>query len=329
MSLKAIAAELGLSLTTVSRALNDYPEVSSKTKIKVKQVADRLGYVPNSIARGLALGRANAVGIVFPATVNDLGDVNYLHVLSSMSERFAKEGIDLLIISAPPEHELATYERIIKGGRVDAFIVPRTKVHDERLAYLHQRKIPFVAHGRSEGFIHPYAWFDMDNAHGAALAAKQLINAGHRSIAYLGADLSYNFIQQRYQAFKNEVCQYPDIRLQEYRIGLEQNSGFLVTQHLLEQTILPDAIFVDNHMAAVGVLLALSKAGLNLNQDIKVIVYGMLSQQTILPTHDIQTIEIPKTIDVGYELAELMLNLLKKDEISSVLYQPVLGFIEY
>ncbi|OUY08683.1 LacI family DNA-binding transcriptional regulator [Acinetobacter populi] len=329
MSLKAIAEELGLSLTTVSRALNDYPEVSSKTKIKVKQVADRLGYVPNSIARGLALGRANAVGIVFPATVNDLGDVNYLHVLSSMSECFAKEGIDLLIISAPPEHELATYERIIKGGRVDAFIVPRTKVNDERLAYLYQRKIPFVAHGRSDEFIYPYAWFDMDNAYGAALAAKQLINAGYQSIAYLAADLSYNFIQQRYQAFKNEVSQYPDIHLQEYRIGLEQNSGFLVTQHLLEQAVLPEAIFVDNHMAAIGVLLAISKAGLILGKDINIIVYGMLSEQMILPAPNIQTIEIPKEIDVGYELTKLMLNLLKKDGISSVLYQPVLRSIAY
>lgn len=108
MSLKAIAQELELSLTTVSRALNDYPEVSSKTKKRVREVASRIGYIPNPIARGLALGKANAVGIVFPATVNDLGDVNYLKVLSSMSERFAQEGIDLFIISAPPENELAT-----------------------------------------------------------------------------------------------------------------------------------------------------------------------------------------------------------------------------
>lgn len=147
-----------------------------------------------------------------------------------------------------------------------------------------------------------------------------MINAGYQSIAYLAADLSYNFIQQRYQAFKNEVSQYPDIHLQEYRIGLEQNSGFLVTQHLLEQAVLPEAIFVDNHMAAIGVLLAISKAGLILGKDINIIVYDMLSEQMILPAQNIQTIEIPKEIDVGYELTKLMLNLLKKDGISSVLY---------
>lgn len=326
MSLKQIAEELGLSLTTVSRALNNYPEVSAKTKQKVKDAAQRLGYIPNPIARGLALGKANAVGIVFPATVNELGDVNYLKVLSSMSERFAQEGIDLFIISATSENELASYERIINGGRVDAFIVPRTKVRDIRLEYLHQRNIPFVAHGRSEDFLQPYAWFDMDNQHGAELAAQNFIDSGCQSIAYFCADLSYNFIYQRYTAFKNIIAQYPEIRLHTYHTGLDQNSGYVAAYEMFKTSQRPEAIFVDNHVAAFGVLLALSEMGIKINQDILVIVYGRLPDAMGTLTKAIQTIQIPQNIQVGYELAELMLKRLNNCDIHhlNILYRPVL-----
>ncbi|MFT4020785.1 MAG: substrate-binding domain-containing protein [Acinetobacter sp.] len=326
MSLKQIAQELGLSLTTVSRALNDYPEVSAKTKKKVKEVAQRLDYIPNPIARGLALGKANAVGIVFPATVNDLGDVNYLKVLSAMSERFAQERIDLFIISASSENELASYERIIHGGRVDAFIVPRTKVHDVRLDYLQQKKIPFVAHGRSDGCHQPYAWFDMDNAYGAKLAALHFMDLNCKRIAYFCADIAYNFIHQRYNAFQQTLSQASDIQLDTYHSGLEQSRGYLAAQEMLDSPQRPDAIFIDNHAAAFGVLLALSEAGLKIQKDIQVIVYGMLSDTAIALTKGISTIQIPQQINAGHELADLMLKVLHQEDIHTlqVLHRPVL-----
>src|SRR5881409_3921427 len=96
MSLKKIAEELGLSLTTVSRALNGYPEVAEPTRIAVQKAAARLHYRPDARARGLALGRADAVGIVFPITPSDLGDLQFLEVAHAMSERFAQAGMDLL-----------------------------------------------------------------------------------------------------------------------------------------------------------------------------------------------------------------------------------------
>ena len=189
MSLKKIADELGLSLTTVSRALNGYPEVAEPTRVAVQQAAARLHYQPDSRARGLALGRANAVGIVFPIRP-DAMDWQCLEVANAMSERFAQAGLDLLIISATPQDELSAYRRAIAGRRVDAFVVPHTRVDDERLALLHASGTPFVAYGRSASFEPTYAYFDFDDEAGARIAAERLIGFGHRAIGYIGAPAS-------------------------------------------------------------------------------------------------------------------------------------------
>ena len=156
MSLKEIAQELGLSLTTVSRALNGYSDVSGKTRELVVAAAKARGYRPNPSALRLATGRTNAIGVVYPLTTNDISDPLFLDVVGGMTTRLDKAGFDLLIISAMPGEEMRPYVRMIEGRRVDALIVARTLMHDPRLEYLSERGYPFVAYGRSE-ITKPYA----------------------------------------------------------------------------------------------------------------------------------------------------------------------------
>jgi LacI family transcriptional regulator len=86
MDLKALSASLNLSMTTVSRALNGYSDVSEKTRQRVIEAARTLGYQPNSVARNLALGRANAIGIVYPLEAGDVADPRFLEVVSGITE---------------------------------------------------------------------------------------------------------------------------------------------------------------------------------------------------------------------------------------------------
>ncbi|HNB43005.1 MAG TPA: LacI family DNA-binding transcriptional regulator, partial [Burkholderiaceae bacterium] len=145
IDLKQLSARLGLSQTTVSRALNGYTDVSAKTRERVAQMAQELGYQPNSAARRLARGQADAVGIVYPLEAGDLGDPNFLFVVEGMSERLEAEDMDLLIASARSHAELRTYDRLLRGGRVDGVIVARTQVEDARIDYLRTAGFPFVA----------------------------------------------------------------------------------------------------------------------------------------------------------------------------------------
>ena len=312
MSLKKIAEELGLSLTTVSRALNGYPEVAQPTRIAVQEAAARHHYKPDARARGLALGRADAVGIVFPITPSDLGDLHFLEVANAMSERLGHAGLDLLIISATAKDELTAYRRAIAGRRVDAFVVPRTRIADDRLELLQSTETPFVAYGRSANLRAPYAWFDFDNVAGARMATERLIGLGHRSIGYLGAPPEYNFAAQRFQGFQGAL-QDANLALDPaavQRIALDRRSGYAAMQRMLSVPEPPTALLVDNHLAGVGALHAALHAGLVLGHDLSAIVYDGLGPDSVIRSR-ITYVDQPTASLVGTMLAEMVLQRLK------------------
>ncbi|MFT4257812.1 MAG: substrate-binding domain-containing protein [Pseudoxanthomonas sp.] len=325
MSLKRIAQELGLSLTTVSRALNGYPEVAAATCAAVREAAARLNYQPNAAARGLALGRTNAVGLVFPVTPGDLGDSLFLQVAAAMSERFASENIDLLIVSAQPDAELAAYDRAIRARRVDAFVVARTRVRDARLELLLERGVPFVAYGRSDGLQAPYAWFDFDNALGARLASERLLGLGHRQLGYLGAPPEYNFAAQRYAGFEAVLHAAGLLPAAVLRKALDRASGFAAMQELLALPAPPSAVLVDNHLAGVGAMHAVLSAGMEPGRDISLIVHGGLDADSLIQ-HPVTLVRPPTPTATGLALAELMLRRLGGEPVErlQVLRQPVL-----
>lgn len=331
MSLKKIAEELGLSLTTVSRALNGYPEVAQPTRLAVQEAAARHHYKPDARARGLALGRADAVGIVFPITPGDLGDLQFLEVANAMSERLAQAGLDLLIISATAKDELSAYRRAIAGRRVDAFVVPRTRLDDERLELLQQSEMPFIAYGRSANLRAPYAWFDFDNVAGARLAAERLIGLGHRAIGYLGAAPDYNFAAQRFEGFLGALrdaglALAPDA---VQRGALDRRSGYSAMQRLLAVPEPPTAVLVDNHLAGVGALHAALNAGLVLGRDLSAIVYDGIGPDSVIRSR-ITSVDQPTAGLVGTMLAEMVLERLTGVEPQALqrLRMPVLSIGE-
>jgi LacI family transcriptional regulator len=312
MSLKKIADELGLSLTTVSRALNGYPEVAERTRVAVREAAARLHYHPDARARGLALGRADAVGIVFPMTPGDLGDMQFLQVAHAMSERLAQAGLGMLIISASAEDELSAYQRTITGRRVDAFVVARTKVDDERLAMLRDSETPFVAYGRSANFASPYAWLDFDNVAGARMATERLIGFGHRALGYLGAPPVYNFAAQRFEGYA-AALHAAGLALDQsavQRVALDRRSGYAAMQALLALPARPSAVLVDNHLAGVGAVHAALHAGCVLGRDLSVIVYDGLGPDSVI-RNAITSVDQPTASVVGTMLAEMVLARLQ------------------
>lgn len=319
VSLKKIAEELGLSLTTVSRALNGYPEVAAQTRQAVLAAAERLRYKPNASARGLALGRADAVGLVFPITPGDLGDAQFLDVAAAMTERFTGEGIDLLIISASAKDELAAYERAITGRRIDAFVVARTRVSDVRLALLRERQVPFVAYGRSAMLRPPYAWLDFDNEAGAALAARRLLALGHKRLGYLGAPALYNFAAQRFSGFARTVAEGGGTLVDGavLRVALDRRSGYAAMQQLLALPQPPSAVLVDNNLAGVGAVHAVLQSGLTLGRDLSLIVYDGLGEDSVIRSA-ITSVLQPTPTATGIALAEMTLSLLRGEPLESL-----------
>ena len=327
MSLKRIASELGLSIATVSRALNGYPEVAQRTREAVLAVAARLGYQPDLRARSLALGRPDAVGLVFPITTGDLGDVQFLGVAAALSERLRQASLDLLIVSTSADDEVAAYRRAIRGRHIGAFVVPRTRVHDARLALLQDHGVPYVAYGRSAGLAEDYAWLDADNEKGARLATRRLIDLGHRRIAYLGAPADYNFAALRFCCFSAELASaglavHPPMVLRQ---ALDRRSGYAAIQQLLALPEAPSAVLVDNHLAGVGAVHAALQAGLRLGQDLSIIVFDGLGTDSIIRSA-ITAVMQPEPAQVGLLLAELILARLDGVPMATLqrLHEPML-----
>ena len=327
MSLKKIAKELGLSLTTVSRALNGYPEVALSTRQTVLAAAARLQYQPDARARSLALGRADAIGLVFPITPGDLGDLMFLEVAATMGERFSQAGLDLLIISATAQDEVAAYQRTVASRRVAGFIVPRTHVRDARLMLLQAHDVPFVAYGRSAALSSPFAWVDFDNVAGGALAAERLLGFGHTRIGYLGAPAVYNFAALRYQGFCDTLAAHntPLCESAVQRDALDRRAGYAAMQRMLALPEPPTAILVDNHLAGAGALHAVLQLGLVPGRDLSLIIYDGIPSDSVL-SHGVTAVTQPTPSEVGMVLAELMLARLQGAPVETLqrLRMPVL-----
>ncbi len=325
MNLKSLALKLGMSKTTVSRALNGYPEVSAHTRERVLAAAKEAGYEANPMARSLAVGRTNVFGIIYPLLPSDLGDPMFLSVVGGMSAALEKRKMNLIIAPVSQQNELPSYEQMVRGRRVDGLVVSRTLVHDERIAYLVRQGFPFVAHGRTE-LEQPYAWFDYDNEAGIALAVECLLGHGHRRIALVSAPLELNFAKQRKDSFLASLGRAGLQADPRHLIDntLDRRGGYQAMQQLLACAPRPTAVIVDNHLSGGGAVRALLDAGIVIGKEMSVIVWGSVEGSLVGP--DVTTIDQPDPSGAGATMIDMLSSLIAGTPPArlQVLWQPVL-----
>ena len=312
MNIRQLAKELGLSTSTVSRALNGYKDVNPQTRQRVEEVAQLMGYRADAGARRLVRGRTDAIGIVYSAAVENLGNPQFLDMAGGLAERLEHEQLDLLLAVASDDHELNIFERLFRGGRVDAVVVPNTRVHDNRVDYLLEKGYPFLAYGRTAACSN-YSWFDFDNVRGSVLAVQHLLKLGHTRFAYVHSPLDLNFAVQRQQGFMSALGQGGLACAPSCVVGpaVDRRSGLEGVTRLLALHERPTAIVVDNNLGGIGVLRGLLDAGVRLGQDVSVIVHGDIPSDTLLFGLDVTTVTQPTAHASGVTMAEMVLQLLR------------------
>ena len=310
-NLKALASALGLSRTTVSRALNGYDDVSEATRQRVIEAARALGYQADPTARRLATGRADAIGIVYPFGAGDLGDPRFCEVVAGITEALGERDMDLIIASARPGAEMETYRRLVEGRSVDGLIVARTRMDDRRIAFLQERNFPFVAYGRTN-ITQPYWWFDFDNEAGARAATQRLIDFGHRRIALISAPLAMTFAAQRREGFMSALSDAGVAPLPELTIEctFDRAGGHDAAAALLNLADPPTALFVDNNLAGAGAFRAIVDSGRQLGRDISLIVYDGVPADVSHP-YTVTAVTQPTGHASGRAIAELMLGAIE------------------
>lgn len=276
MNLKDLSDLLGLSPTTVSRALNGYPEVSEATRLKVAAAARKHGYAPNTRARALATGRAMAIGHVIPVSAkHEMVNPVFGDFIAGAGEVYSRNGYDMLLSVVSDEDEEAAYRSFATKRNVDGIILHGPTLNDARIPLLNNLGLPFVVHGRSSDMDAPYAWVDVNNTHAFQRATELLLDLGHRRIALLnGLDHMDFAIRRRmgYQAALNARGVTPDPAL-IHAGEMSEARGHDLTRSLLGHPNPPTAILVSSMIIAIGVRRAIEERGLTLGRDVSLITH--------------------------------------------------------
>ena len=312
MNLKEFAGRLGLSPTTVSRALSGYPEVKQATRERVLKAAAELGYRPNTSALGLATGRVGAIGVVFRGG-GDFGP-HTAEFMGGLGGRQQQADIDILVSTVESfEAELATYRRLAASKRVDAVILHTPRIDDARITLLNELRLPFILHGRTN-VAGDFGWLDIDNF-GAIRQATALLTAlGHRRIALLNGPRGLTFTEHRQDGYATALAAC-GIGVDPQLLGhgdFTDEMGFRLTQRFLALEECPTAVLAGSMMSALGAMRAIRIAGLTVGADISLIahddVFPYLSPENLVPALSTTRSSIRAA---GARIGEMILALLQ------------------
>jgi LacI family transcriptional regulator len=321
MKLKDLAEQLGLSQTTVSRALNGFPEVNEATRSRVMEAATRLGYRANVAARRLATGRSGAIGVTLPLQRSMHFGPHTAEFLSGISERLAQYEIDIVVTPIDSDNEIPVFRRLAASKRVDAMVLSAPKPDDPRIATLTELGLPFLLHGRADDVSIPHAWLDIDNEGAFRRATHHLIDLGHTRIAMIGGMEDQTFSIHRDRGFRRAMQERgltPDPAI----IGggrFTDENGFRLAQAFLERSPRPTAFLAGSMMTALGVFRAIRAAGLELGKDVSMIahddVFPYLNADNMVPSMSTTRSSIRAA---GDRCAELILQMQQGKDPASI-----------
>jgi LacI family transcriptional regulator len=306
-SLRQLASTLGLSITTVSRALDGYPDVAAETRERVIAAAQAARYRPHAAARRLRLGATETVSMVIPGAPGHFDEPLYLELLTTLSARFDAAGFDLTVLAArDPEEERAVYRRLVEGRRTDGLIVARTRLDDQRIAYLAEAGFPFVAIGRTEMPV-AYAHVDGDGESAFSAATERLIALGHRRVAFVAAPAGFTFCKLRRRGWASAM-QAAGLGLDAEAEGqLNEFGGLAAARELLARTA-PTALLCATDRMAIGAMRAVKEAGLVVGRDVSVVGHDNISAGAFTEPA-LTTMEL-SMVDVGTRVADMLIALI-------------------
>lgn len=275
VTLKDIAAELGLSPATVSRALNGFAEVNEATRARVAEAAERLGYAPNPMARRLVGGRSGLIGMVVPGAGDVSADPSFMEILAGLGAALTRHGLDLVLHVAPDDGDQEALERLLRRNTFDGFIVIAPRVDDRRLAALKEAGVPFVVHGRSGGTVHDYDHYDIDNRAAGRMMAEHLLELGHQRIALVNGPAHLAYAAER-RAGHLDALERAGVPAEDDLMPHDAPShetGRRIASALLERPDPPTAFACSSTAIASGVYAAAHERGLSVGRHLSVVAH--------------------------------------------------------
>src|SRR5437763_9837124 len=310
-TMKRIAGELGVSITTVSKVLNHHADISEATRSRVLAKVEELGYQRNAVARSLSLRRTHSLGIVIP----DLMHSFFVEIVAGIEPVASSRGYGLLLCSSSedPRKERAELE-MLRGRQVDGVVLASAhgSGNTEMLQQLVKQGTTIVMIDRDD---HPSVKCHRvltDDEQVGRLATSHLLDNGRRAIAHIGGPAIVH--AKRRERGWREALKARGIKASDewiVRGGFMESDGYRVMKRLLTVRPRIDAVFAANDPAAIGAMKAIWEAGLRVPEDIAIVGVGDIALGDLL--------RVPLTTvgwsrrEQGRHAAELLLNSIARE----------------
>ncbi|WP_424929284.1 LacI family transcriptional regulator [Amaricoccus tamworthensis] len=307
-TLKTIAYMTGLSVTTVSKALNDAPDIGAATKKRVRLIADEIGYMPNRAGVRLRTGKTNVIALILSTETEMFGLSSKL--VYGISSRLSGTPYHLVVMP----YEVGTdpmipVRYVVESGSADALIFSRTMPQDPRAIYLREKGVPFATHGRTHlDFEHPY--WDFDNETFASIGVKRLAAKGRSRLTLLPApmDLTYGGLLMR--GFTSAIAELglADIPSRGINIDTDRETFKAEVKRLMSSPNRPDGFVCASPASAIFAITAAESLGYEVGRDFDLVAkesYEVLQQfrKDIIAVHE-------DFLEAGHGLADAVLKAL-------------------
>ncbi|MCC5803720.1 MULTISPECIES: LacI family DNA-binding transcriptional regulator [Rossellomorea] len=318
-----LAKRTGFSSTTVSKALNNYTDVSQKTKQKILDAAAEMGYLPNAHAQSLSTKKSWTIGVMF-AEDNEVGLKHpfFSALIESFRKYVEREGYDLIFASRNLRNRDTSYLEHFLYRAVDGIVVICSDPHDPQVQDMINSHLPIVVIDMSnQNCSVVYS----DNIEGGRLAVKHLHSLGHTRIAHISGDPSIDAGAQRIKGFKKGMDEQHLPILDGYLVNggmFSIEEGKAAMETLLELETIPTAVFVAGDHMAIGAMEAIKEKGLRIPEDISIIGYDDIEMSSYL-TPKLTTVR-QDTDRIGSRAGQLLMKqIIQKKKLLSTEVIPV------
>jgi DNA-binding LacI/PurR family transcriptional regulator len=262
-----VAREAGVSITTVSHVFSGKRRVALETEERVRAAAKKLGYLPRSVARGLATGRSMTLAIAFPFEDNSLVlDPYFSRLLEGFSGAAAEAGYGFLFVPASPKRSTFPLNQLLIEGRFDGAIVADPAEHDDLIPILRRHGVPVVTTGRY-GSGRSVPWVDNDNRGGMRAMLEHVEAMGYERPALVNMSSELSYSRDIEDEFRQAVGpDAPIVTTDE----VTEEAGYVGAMELLDAESPPDVILGSSDRQALGVLRAARELDLAVPEELGV-----------------------------------------------------------
>lgn len=309
ISIVEIAKKAGVSVATVSRALNNKGPVSPKTRARIQQIAGQFNYKPNVNARGLLLHKTDTIGLILP----ELADEFFMDILRGVDEAATRSGYYVMLSSSHSRRDLVeTMLEFMSSGRVDGIILMTPMLHEDLKDMISGSSRPIVLLNNYDQ-IPNSTCVNIKNFQGAYSMTEHLIRQGHKRIAVIKGPEGNGDANQRLLGFQQAMAKNKVPIENELIVSgdFSSKSGYFAFMRLINAEDKPDAIFALNDMMAVGCFEAARANGLSIPQDIALAGFDDIYLTRFL-TPRLTTVHTPIK-ELGQRAVNYLLKMIKQE----------------